>query len=235
MNNKLVKSTLIILSLVLCASCIGGAFALYSVNAEPLVVQISAVVPDTPIFRLLSDWGGWSTTSDSTKMTYSAGTYSTTGIDVTAGQGFKVYRDSDGAYLTTINSISAPYSINGDGNIVLSKTGNYDFAYTTADGISVTANSYTYTFSCPSWTTDGDTVVFAWVWIGEGTGSWRELTTISSNTYTLTLSAEYDGCLLARMTSGTTISNIEWSRQAYGNQTNNLDLTVTNVDTSSWH
>lgn len=224
MLSKLTKSALIILTVALCCACIGSAFALYSSSATPIIISIYAQAPSAPDeIGLRGSWDSWAATRS---MTYSAGTYSWTG-DMASGTQFKGYNATASTYFEGNN-----YSIG--------KTGNYTVSYTQGDpqnvsSLSVSANNYTYTFSCPSWTSEENAVVFAWVWIGSGAGGWRALTTVSANVYTLTLDPQYDGCLLARMSQGTTIDNVDWSRQLYGNQTNDLDLSTTDVNTSSWH
>ncbi len=222
MNNKLVKSTLIILVLVLCASCIGGAFALYSVNAEPLVVQISAVVPDSERISIRGSWDGW--TADR-ELTLSSGTYSWTG-NMTGGTEFKGYSITNNDFFTGSN-----YAIVKDGNYTVSypAQGSRSMA-----DVTVTANSYTYTFYVHndnrSWVyADGD-ILIANLWTeGQSNNTWVEMTQDSTDIYKWTFDAApaFDRCIIVRATSGTTASNAGWDRKH--NQTDNVDISGTSI------
>ena len=169
MNRTLTKSIVVLVALVLCASCIGSAFALYRVNATSKTVNLSAAAPDP--YYLESDWGGW-VADNTTKMAYNAGVYVTNDVTVKAGQGFKVF-GSD--WITAIDSISVPYGGGGDSNITLTNGGIYDFTYSPSNGISVTADVMYYTFKCPDWVDDASAVIRIWVWGGTDASQFYDL------------------------------------------------------------
>lgn len=234
MNRLLAKSIIIVVAAVLMALCVGSAFCLYTNSPTPKNVTITAIVPTIDDCHLLGTFTSWSA-ANSNKMAYAAGTYSFEDVSIEEGGKFKVYNATTDQWINTVDSIATPHSNDGNGNIVMAKAGQYDVYYTAADGITVSADNYTYYFSCPAWTSDG-TVVFAWVWGGSDEGSWRELTTVSANNYSLTLDTDYTGCKLVRHWSGTTISTVSWSTQAYGNETNDLSLASSStIDASSFH
>ena len=78
----------------------------------------------------------------------------------------------------------------------------------TADPVEI---AYTV-IGMPTWITNDDCVIFAWVWGDNDPGSWKSLEYLSDTSATFTVLGEINGFLLARCVAGTT--KPDWSDTA---------------------
>ena len=232
MNKALAKSITIVIALILALTAVGSAFAVYSVNATPVVVNISAALPAVDECHVLGSWNSWTAANDN-KMTYSAGTYTYNDKSIVGGNKFKVYNATQDSWNDTVAACTPPYTKDGDNNIVLTKSGTYDISYVIGTGITVTADSYDYTVTgIPSWYTSDGALIFIYAYYDDGSthDTWVKPTTSLSSSYTatFTLPAAYTTIIVVRCDSTTTEANVDWSHK-FHNQSTDLDVSGTST------
>lgn len=229
MKQILGKSIIFILTLVLCACCIGSAFAVYSLDAQERTVELYPFIPAS--YYLESDWGGW-VADNTSKMTYNDGVYTKNDQTVYAGQGFKVYGTD---WITTIDSISVPYSGGGLSNISLTNGGIYDFTYDPDEGISVTADVMYYTFKCKLDVAEANAHIYIYLFGGSSSAEFVEATERNRDSYvyyTIPIASDHTGAVVVRFNPDETTIDFDhkWNQSP--------DYTLTNgiIDTTvNWY
>ena len=102
----------------------------------------------------------------------------------------------------------------------MTKAGQYDISYTEADGITVTADSYDYTFNIShSGATGGSAVIKAWIWVDGSDGQWTDVTVVSDTQFTATFDPSINRCILARFDPSVAVA---WDNQ--WNATATIDI-----------